>query len=280
MNDVMNAVLRGIYRRMRPQALKNALALSLVDIETGHVPEVRSLPPGKRVLVLAPHADDETLGCGGSLRKLRASGVAVKVLFISDGRLGDREVRELPENHPQKWARTQALIEKRHAEATAAMAHLGVSEFVFLDLPDGELSKHALRLQIVLQDNILNWKADALYLPFISDRHLDHQAVAAAAIDAISQMQSTVRSSISLCAYEIWSPLYPNLIIDITSEIEAKGNALQEYVSQLTGTDYQNAIRGLNQYRTMNGLYGKGYAEAFYCGSYELFLKLLQELRR
>ncbi|MFO0730634.1 MAG: PIG-L family deacetylase [Nitrospiraceae bacterium] len=51
--------------------------------------------PGSRVVVLAPHMDDETVGCGGLIRKMTESRKDVRVLFMTDGRQGDRRLAEL-----------------------------------------------------------------------------------------------------------------------------------------------------------------------------------------
>jgi LmbE family N-acetylglucosaminyl deacetylase len=80
-------------------------------------------------LVVAPHQDDESLGCGGTIALLRAAGVPVRVLFISDGSGSHPGSRRYP---------PQALTALRNAEAREALALLGVdpAESTFLALPD------------------------------------------------------------------------------------------------------------------------------------------------
>jgi LmbE family N-acetylglucosaminyl deacetylase len=91
-----------------------------------------TLPTGP-LLVISPHPDDETLGCGGLIASLRQSARRVEVAFVTDGAA----------SHPDHPTLTPAkLAEIRHAEALAATAALGVpAEAVhFFDAPDGRLS--------------------------------------------------------------------------------------------------------------------------------------------
>ncbi len=95
----------------------------------GEVPapiDARSLG---RTLVLAPHPDDESLGCGGTLALLRRAGFTVHVVFITDG----------TQSHPHSPSYpAERLRDLREAEALEALRELGVSatDTTFLRLPD------------------------------------------------------------------------------------------------------------------------------------------------
>src|SRR5690606_7925882 len=82
--------------------------------------EVSPLPPGPW-LVLAPHADDETIGMGGSLARAAAEGIDTRVAIMTDGALGGSQ---------------PGLVETRRQEARRACACLGVRRLHFLDEPD------------------------------------------------------------------------------------------------------------------------------------------------
>ena len=126
-----------------------------------------------RTLVLAPHPDDESLGCGGTLALLRRAGFAVHVVFITDG----------TQSHPHSALYPAArLRDLREAEALEALGELGVSatEATFLRLPDRNLpiasdagfAEVVDRLFILLQ----TFEPATVLVPFERDPHPDHRS--------------------------------------------------------------------------------------------------------
>ncbi len=87
----------------------------------------------RRLTVIAPHPDDETLGCGGLIVQKRAAGADIWIVFLTDGRTSHAERMDVDQ-----------LIARRRQEGVAAAAVLGVREHrvVFLDFVDGELAAH------------------------------------------------------------------------------------------------------------------------------------------
>ena len=94
-------------------------------------PVVLAAPPRGRVLVVAPHPDDEALGCGGALIQHRKQGDRVKVVFVTDGAAGGKLGHYAGLNYR----------ELRRDEARRAGAILGVDELVFWEYPDGRLAE-------------------------------------------------------------------------------------------------------------------------------------------
>src|SRR5438552_3997191 len=88
----------------------------------------------QEVLVVAPHPDDETFGCGGTIKWLTKDGNHVDVAFMTRGELGS----EL-EGHANRQALEQ-VAQERTREAEEACGILGVRRLVFLDGKDGQLS--------------------------------------------------------------------------------------------------------------------------------------------
>ncbi|MET0274483.1 MAG: glycosyltransferase, partial [Phenylobacterium sp.] len=88
--------------------------------------------------------------------------------------------------------------------------------------------------------------ADLVYAPSILEMHPDHRALAMAAVEAIRRAGSGVR----LAAYEIGTPLRPNLLLDISPVAARKHEALQCFASQLATQPYDQHIEALNRYRT------------------------------
>lgn len=113
------------------------------------------------VLVVAPHPDDETLGCGRAIALLRSLNCKVQVLVISDGTL----------SHPRRKYPAPALRTLRESETLAAMSLLGVeaSDVTFLGLPDGAIPTQTFSQ---VKDAIALCCPNTIFLPLRYDPHL------------------------------------------------------------------------------------------------------------
>jgi LmbE family N-acetylglucosaminyl deacetylase len=154
----------------RPAALPLRARLRCSVVPALCRPKVAGSGPA---LVVAPHPDDETLGCGGVIALKRQRGVPVTVVFLTGG---GRCLGELPE--PEE----RALIAARRVEAIAALTHLGVPEAAvhFLDYPDGGLATlpepERAALQSRLAALVQAAAPDEVYVPHRHDFHPDHEA--------------------------------------------------------------------------------------------------------
>jgi LmbE family N-acetylglucosaminyl deacetylase len=200
------------------------------------------------ILVIAPHPDDEVIGCGGSLCLHAEQGDRVAVTFLTSGELGLKKLRR-----EQAWA-------IREAEARKAAKILGIKSLNFLRLPDwcigDDIPAAAKALATVLRAE----QPDLIYLPHPADGHPDHQA-------SLTILRVALKSSRlglpALRAYEVWTPLATfDQVQDITPVMPRKLRALRAHRSQLGEFDYVRAMRSLNQYR--GALAAKSrYAEVF-----------------
>jgi LmbE family N-acetylglucosaminyl deacetylase len=185
-------------------------------------PGVRlSTPTGnERVLVIAPHPDDETLGCGGTIALHSRAGDNVCVLIVTDGGssraggLGREEMR---------W--------RRHDEAASAMSALAPVELMQLGLPEGMWPPEELAAP--LSALIARLKPTFIYTTSCVDFHPEHLKVArvvAQALDALpEQIETLVR------VYELQVPLTPalaNVAVGISATERAKEHTLAEYATQ------------------------------------------------
>jgi LmbE family N-acetylglucosaminyl deacetylase len=144
--------------------------------------------------VLAPHADDESIGCGGTIAAKRAQGVRVVVVVATDGALSDRHGRAPAE-----------VVEVRELEAVAACAELGVpSEDVrFLRFPDGALADHLEALALRLDQLVAEVDPEEILVSSALDPHPDHQAMRRA-VDLADVTGIAVRE------YLVWAwPAWP-----------------------------------------------------------------------
>lgn len=201
---------------------------------------------GGRVLVFAPHPDDEVLGCGGTLALLRQEKCAIKVIFVTDGAGAGSLNADAP------------MI--RRKEAVESLAVLGVDDMEFLDEPDGHF-RNSSRFETTVDALLRQFNPDWLFLPSMLDYHRDHVAIGQAVLSCWQRWKGHGRAFV----YEIWSPLPATHVVDIGSVIDRKKQAISCYALPLSHCDYLSASIGLASYR---GLYLPGkqstnYAEAF-----------------
>jgi LmbE family N-acetylglucosaminyl deacetylase len=218
----------------RAHRIFHRLPVELVDVRPG------------RVLVVAPHMDDEVIGPGGTILRHVRAGSEVAVVFASDGGADSVGVD-----------RAQ-YVATRKDEAMLAARQMGTEVVGFLDHPDGDLCLRERELAADLLRTISEFGPDQLFVPFPTDHHRDHQATAAATAHAVRR--AGWRGDV--WAYEAWSPLWPNVSVDITDVVDDKVAALECHRSQVTSTNYVDATIGLNRFRGLR--VGTPLAEAFY----------------
>jgi LmbE family N-acetylglucosaminyl deacetylase len=239
--------------------------------ESELVPYHLSPPPGERIVVLAPHPDDETLGCGGTLRLLTGAGKEVKVIFLTSGDKGgpDQEARPLPGSsgqHGGTCVTDYALMREREAER--ALRVLGVSDYEFFRFPDREIhEQYHGALQRVMR-TAEAFMPDTIYAPSMVELNPDHRAAAALSMEIQRRLAEgpTVSGSCSpvrIVFYEVTTPLRPNILVDITPVYRRKKKAMKRYRSQLRCSDYLGHIMAMNTIRTLT-VNGPRYVEAFW----------------
>ena len=210
------------------------------------------MPDSQRsVLVLAPHPDDETFGCGGTMRMLTESGVAVDVAFMTRGEQGTEEGAS-----PSAEASRQ-LAEVRTREAQAACQVLGVRNVFFLEGSDTRL-KDEPHLAASIGHLLRSIPYQRVFCPWPQDSHEDHKATFALLRQAIADNHLNNK----LWLYEVWKPLPANTFVPIDSTIESKRQAIDKYQSQLSQLNYREGFVGLAAYRSLFCPSSR-YAEAF-----------------
>ena len=266
------------YRLLFPRWIKNALERSIVELERFNPHTTVQLPPGRRVLVLAPHPDDECIGCGGTVRKYVDLGSCVRVVVLTDGRDGDPTVSRLARNDPERERLESELVIRRKSEAVAALKILGAEHGYFLGASDGQLRHHVASIAVRLACILSEWRPDIVLLPFLTDRHADHFATNRCFFDAVSQLKAGWVESLNCLGYETWSPIYANVYVDISATMECKRQALNCHESQLRFTNFLACVEGLNRFRAVSGLTGGTYAEAFFLAPLPTYRRLYHNL--
>jgi len=201
----------------------------------------------KRVLVVSPHPDDETLGVGGTIAKLTDQGNHVHVLMIS-GHL------------PPLYTREQ--YEQTVTEAHKAFEILGVAGSQFLEIPAtmiGDIPVH--EFNGVICDAVENTKPQIVFCPY-PDRHIDHRLVFESAMVATRPVGIGKDIEI-VAAYETLSETHwnaphiepnfiPTWVVDISDYMERKIQALSCYESQISpfpGPRSVEAVEALAKFR-------------------------------
>ncbi len=242
----MRKVLKYLYKQLLPKRLREVLDV-FPNLRIPDLPD--TVLSEKRVLVLAPHPDDEIIGCGGTIQRYHQQHANVTTVFVTDGRKGNSRYSE--ENN----------VAMRQEEATKAAQFVGIDRLIFLDNRDTELSVSP-KTSTKLAEVISSVNPEAVFLPFFMDNHVDHMAT--------NQMFLSIADSfpeLRCYAYCVWTPLsYFNLTVDIAPYVEKKRHALMQYSSQLQEHDYIESSLGLAKYYAK----GDGYAEVFLvCSSQE-----------
>jgi len=192
-----------------------------------------------RLLILAPHMDDETLACGGTIL-LHANPSMVHCLFATDGAASPAPL--LP------WLGTAdpELVARRRQEAQAATRVLGVPEanLEFLDLSDGRLASNRVELEAAIAHAVSRLQPDFVFAPFRYDVHPDHVALNRTARAVLRRLDGPP----ALLEYFVYHRLrgVPGgdvraalredalLAVDTSGVAEAKRAALDCYISQAT----------------------------------------------
>ena len=198
-------------------------------------------------MVLAPHPDDEALGCAGTLLQILKKDVSSLIIFLTSGErlYGDPSCE---------------IAEKRKEEAVKASGMLGFRERLFLDFPDGEIDRHKESIYGRLSEIIEQRKPDIIFSPSPIDYHADHIATSRIAVRLLNDFKA-----FKLAFYEVYSTLRFNYLVDITEVADLKRKTILNYRTSLYGKPeiYVNAALGLNAQRSIF-VQKEGYYEAFY----------------
>jgi LmbE family N-acetylglucosaminyl deacetylase/glycosyltransferase involved in cell wall biosynthesis len=216
-------------------------------------PESQAIPyesndlRGERLLVLAPHPDDEVIGCGGLVALHLREHRPVRIVVVTDGaEAGDRQVRE--------------------EESRKAVGAIGPAEIEFLRFADRQVDRQLSSLQDRILPIIEAFKPDLIAVPSPVEIHPDHLAVSRAFCDLVQKHEQLFadRAIARVAFYEVSAPIRPNTLVDISSVADAKYTAIDAHASQLALRPYRAYAEGLNAYRSMTLAPDVKFAEAYW----------------
>lgn len=215
-----------------------------------------------KVVVIAPHADDEVIGCGATIARHIDEGDEVVVVIATNASVGAPELFS-----PSK---SQHIME----ETVAAHQLLGVKERIFLDFPAPALNAFPeYKISLELSKIFQKFSPTHLYLPHPGDIHQDHKAIYRAALVA-ARPQGAHKTSNIFC-YETlseteWAPMQekhfvPNYLIDVTKVFEKKIEAMKCCKSQIKAFPHSRSLEALEALAKYRGsTIGVERAESFF----------------
>ncbi len=228
-------------------------AMKTIRFSRNLEPLVIDGPKADRLLVLAPHPDDESIGIGGTLAKYQAAGGRPTVIFVTSGRAGQEDIRI--------------------AEARQACRELS-AEPVFLGYPAGRIPIDAEAVR-KLADAFNAVRPQALFVPFFADDNDDHRRVNELLLEAARSR--TLNAAPEIWAYQVYSVVPGNVMVDITENKAAKVTAIAHYQSELSRRDWINFALGQNAFnsRLLPGASEACWAEAFFVVPFSEYIDLL-----
>lgn len=209
----------------------------------------------KKILVIAPHPDDEVLGCGGTLRKYSDLGAEIALCLVTESR------------EPEY---SKSYVLQKQEEIKKSSAILGVSAVVDLQFPTAKLDTIPQKDIIdKLAAVIATHTPDTLYIPHCGDAHKDHRLVHEAALVASRLFPG--QSIRRVYAYETLSetewgliPFWPNFYEDISLTLDRKKEALGAYQTELREFPHPRSVTALEALAKKRGSeVGLEAAEAF-----------------
>jgi LmbE family N-acetylglucosaminyl deacetylase len=274
-SDLARRLVGHVVRRTLPRWIRDPADFLLDGFERFAPLDRMVLPEGQRLFVVAPHPDDESIGCGGLLALWAQAGRSAQVVFLTSGELGSAAVRDPSLPDARREEMRKVLRTTRRAEARAALAVVGAGA-VWLDGTDGSLYRDEDRLSDALVRLWQDKPPDVVAAPDPTDRHADH-AVAARIVGRAASRALPAKAVV--LAYEVWSPAPANAVLDISAVAETKWRVIGLHRSQTASTDYVGAAEALNRYRAITSGQGEGHAEAFRRCTVVRYAEMAERLR-
>lgn len=216
----------------------------------------------KKFLVIAPHADDEVLGCGGTISKYSKMDYKIYIAILTNANLGAPEI----------FSKKQITNIRR--EGVSANKILKVNNLTFHELPAPSLDQYPIYKIANLISVIINKiKPDTIFIPSEKDVHIDHKIINHASMVALRPINEHIVSRI--LAYETLSETHwseninnsfsPNHFEKLNvKDIILKKKSFLKYKSQVKNFPHPRSLKGIDLLANFRGMnIGTEYAESF-----------------
>ena len=201
----------------------------------------------KKVLVIAPHPDDEVLGAGGTIAKLVKEGKDVSLLIVTDGSSSQYHNAD----------NLDEIIEKKKIETRLCADVLGIKDIYYGGLPDMKLdSTPHVAINGVIEEVVDKVQPDTVFTHFWGDVNCDHQNVYKSTLVAVRPVLGQIVRE--LYCYRVpssteWTPnkadtmFMPNVFVDITEVAEQKYEAFSKYRTELRDYPHPRSLQYLRE---------------------------------
>jgi len=215
-------------------------------------PKTVTAPKGKKVLVIAPHPDDEVIGMGGVMAQMLANECDIEVISLTFGE-------------------DQAAVEE--AKKAAEFMGYRFSHFFGFSTKNITLDSETLNkfAELAMQAN-----PDVLFIPFMLDDHDDHRRSSEMLLAAHEKGMLSGMEKTEVWAYQVYTTLPLNAVVNITDVMDKKLEAIEQYQSRFTQRHWSHFAKGLSAFnvRFLNGNKKQDYAEVFLKISLSNYLKI------
>jgi LmbE family N-acetylglucosaminyl deacetylase len=188
------------------------------------------------ILIVAPHPDDEVLGCGGTIRKYADAGASVHVCIVT-------------KSYEPEWS--VEFIRNRPSEVRRVADILGIEKVFFLDFPTVKLDTIPQKeINEGISSVVRDVKPDTLFIPHYGDLNRDHRLVHEAALvvarPALGQSITRILSYETLSETE-WgtTPFLPNTYEDIAGTLAKKLEAMKVYASEVKSFPHPRSLKAI-----------------------------------
>lgn len=196
-----------------------------------------------KILVVAPHADDEVIGCGAAIDHFVRNGAQVSVLIVTQ-----ESNRSIAKQY--NYSAQERVVESQQAQKV-----LGYQDLIYFDFPELGLKDSTLiqfdfeqRLSNLIQDT----KPDAIFIPNEKEMHPDHKVVGSVARSVVAEGKKRGRFKFLqyVLIYEVWGPVFMNSFIKVNSVAKKKKKrSIDCYASQLSSVDYNQIMEFVGKRR-------------------------------
>jgi len=203
-----------------------------------------------KILIVAAHADDEVLGVGGFISNLDKKKHEIKVVFLTNGLITDREEKNI----------------SNKKDAHKACKFLGIKDIIFLNYKDQRLDTIPIS-EIANKLNNLKLNPDIIFTHNGKDLNKDHLIT----YEAVKIISRPKKKKISLICFEIpmnnswnFNMFKPNYYVDISKTLKIKMKALKAYTNENKKLPNPVSLEGIKILAQFRGLEsGFKYAEGF-----------------